>query len=227
MISMQKLVVFAGIWVALGFGALLLVSPQLVSETTAVTSLIPNLLFRGNLHEVSPGRFYRAAEMDGVLLKQIVADHKIRSVVDLRLDKDERDSAGRVERDVAAEVGVEYKFFPLPGSRVPSREQVLELVKLFDSLPEPILVHCSSGTHRSGVVSAVWLMVKLGVPLDVAREQLSLKYGFVSIERKLKGLFQGYPTIDHLLAEFEVSGASRGLGFREWLEKSDPQLNGR
>jgi protein tyrosine/serine phosphatase len=41
-----------------------------------------------------------------------------------------------------------------------------------------MLMHCKSGADRTGLMSMIYLHVKEGLPMCVARRQLSVRYGY-------------------------------------------------
>ncbi len=203
------------------FGALLF--PQLVSETTAITSFIARAVFNHNLHEVVKGRFFRAGQMSPQELQSIVATNRIRTVIDLRLDDDDETKKGESEELAVEEAGARYIHFPMRSSRVPRREKIDLLLSVYDQAEVPVLIHCSSGTHRAGVAAALWLIEKEGVDPGVALEQLSSRYGFFQFERKLKALYQGHPTLDTLILRFVEDHRATGISLRHWLDEYYPR----
>lgn len=194
------------ILIALGIVAApaLLVAPQMVTETTAVTSYLANTIFANNLHEVAPQKFYRSAEMSRAELQATIKQRGIKTVIDLRLDEDAPDSTGLSEADAASAVGAGYIHLPFSSSRADQLEQILKLLTAYDTSPLPILVHCSSGTHRSGVAAALWLMEKEARSYDEAMLQLTPRYGFFRFERDMKSFFQGAPTLDMIFARYRA-----------------------
>lgn len=198
---------------------LLPLMPQMLGETTAFTSFAANFLFEHNLHEVVPGRLFRSAEMSRGDLEEVIREHGIKTVIDLRLDEDFRDPASQLtEGDVAALQGARYVHVPFSSRFANQEPQVLNLLKIFDTAQTPVLVHCSSGTHRSGLAAAIWLLDKEHASLDRAYDQISIRYGFFSVERRLKSFFQGQPTLDALLGEYDIASAAAPQTFRQWIE---------
>ncbi|MFN8389013.1 MAG: tyrosine-protein phosphatase [Bdellovibrionota bacterium] len=195
--------------------------PQMVSETTYYTSFAANFLFRNNLHEVVPSKLYRSAEMSREDLKDTISKYGIKTVVDLRLNADDADSTGTTEEQATAASGAKYVHIPLSSARADQGDKLLKLLDTFKSAETPVLVHCTSGTHRSGIASALWLLEQEHKPYDVAAEQFSARYGFFEVERKMKALMQGKPTLDILLRQFhadEVDGKATDI--RSWLEQA-------
>ncbi len=203
---------------AVALFAALALTPQMVSDTTYLTSLVGKILFENNLHEVVPGRFYRAAEMSREDLAITMKRFGIKSVVDLRLKTDRPDESGWSEKEVVERNGGRYFQVPVKSSRLEQKERLEDILSIYDIAETPILVHCTSGTHRSGIAAAMWLMDKEHQDIESAKDQLSVKYGFFRFERVLKSLVQGHPTLDTILALYADETADTPTPFRKWLK---------
>lgn len=194
---------------------------QLSTESTAFTSLAANFIFKHNFHEVVPGRLYRSAAMSPEDLIGLMHEHKIASVIDLRRDADDN---GLDERRAVESIGAKYFAAPMNSGRPLTHDKLKRFFSALDQAPEPLLVHCSSGTHRSGVASAIWLMTKKNVRADEAARQLSPRYGFFSWERKLKTWTSGYPTVDEIIWNFEKQPEHEPRQFRDWALNKRQEL---
>jgi len=202
--------------------------PQIIGETTYFTSFAANFIFKNNLHEVVPGRFFRSAEMNPSDLSKTIKEHGIKTVIDLRLEIADNDAEqGITEKEVVEKAGGSYLHIPFSSARANQKEQLEQLLDAFDSVKTPILVHCSSGTHRSGVASAIWLIEKEGAPIEQAENQISAKYGYFQLERDIKAFFQGKPTLDAVLRYYAQANESERITFRDWLQKQDGLTNGK
>lgn len=193
---------------------------QMGTESTYFTSYAANAIFRNNFHTVSPGRFYRSAQMPRDELIDTIRAHGIRTVIDLRLNEDAPDETGFTEGAAARQAGAVYRHIPFSSSRVDQRTSLLALMVAYRELPGPFLVHCSSGTHRAGVASAIWLIEQAGRSPEEAAEQLTLKYGFFQPERTLKAYMQGRPTLDRAIWEYAAVRREKGISFRDWVASS-------
>ncbi len=162
-----------------------LVGTQLFTDSTKVTSYLANTLFANNFHEVVPDRFYRSAQMSHEDLTETIKKNGIKTVIDLRLGKEEPDSNGIVESQTAKQAGAAYKHVSLRSTAVPEKAKIEELLNVYENAETPILVHCSSGTHRTGVATAIWLMTKEGMSVEDAEKQLSPEYGFFALRERL------------------------------------------
>ncbi len=201
--------------------------PQLISDTTAVTSFIANSFFSNNLHEVVPGKFYRSAEMKVSEMVKVAKANGIKTVVDLRLSNEEVDSEGRSEEQALKDAGISYRHIPFNSGRDNQLPRVKELLTAYSEIEQPILVHCSSGTHRAGLASAIWLLEQENKNIDAANEQFSPKYGFFQRERDLKALYEGRPTLDAIFWRYKDANAKTPVRFRDWLEMRLAELTGK
>jgi protein tyrosine phosphatase (PTP) superfamily phosphohydrolase (DUF442 family) len=128
-----------------------------------------------NLHEVLPGRVFRSAQPDSDTLATWIDSLDLRAVVNLRGARPDR-AWHRGEREVTRARGVALHDLRLSGDRLPSRQELRELVALLDTAERPLLLHCKDGTDRSGLAAAL-VRLLAGESLARAREEFSLRYG--------------------------------------------------
>ena len=81
----------------------------------------------------------------------------------------------------------------LRGAGLSSKEQApvkdfRVFVQAMKDAKEPVLIHCANGNDRSGLASAVYLLMRTDTPISVARRQLSIRYGHFAV---------GYPLCLH------------------------------
>ena len=136
--------------------------------------LIIRLMFP-NRHRLS-GEAWRAAQP---LPHQVrgLARRGIRTVVNLRGASDT--STYALERAACRDAGLKLVDFRIRSRAAPSRAELLAARDLFETLEYPILMHCKSGADRVGLMSALYLHARHGVPIEEARRQLSLRYGHI------------------------------------------------
>lgn len=148
----------------------------------AVLIAIPILAYAGwiqifgNIDTVVPNKVYRSATLSESTLRSFVAAHGIRTVVNLRGENASQEWY-RDERRLTAELGVEQIDLPMSAIRVPSPELMAKLIETLKTAPTPMLIHCSSGSDRTGLASGLYLMVVDGVSPQAAKGQLSFYWG--------------------------------------------------
>lgn len=141
---------------------------------------LATLRVSGNFHEVSPGKLYRAAQMDGQALARWKREYGIASVLNLRGQNDGADWY-ETERAVADRLGIEHLDFKMSASRQLDRDQVQELLAVMEAAPKPLLIHCLAGADRTGLAAALYVAGIEGRGEEEAERQLSLSYGHVGL----------------------------------------------
>jgi protein tyrosine phosphatase (PTP) superfamily phosphohydrolase (DUF442 family) len=134
-----------------------------------------NLLLGPNFHTVLPGRLYRTSQPSGARLEKLIRQYGIRTVVNLRgacdptpwyLD----------ECRVTSRNDVSLEDLGCSAGRLPPTYLMRQLIDILEQADGPILVHCQRGIDRTGLVSAVGLLLLTDADLETARDQLSLRY---------------------------------------------------
>ena len=76
-------------------------------------------------------------------------------------------------------------------------------------------MHCKSGADRTGLGSAIYLMVIQGQPVQQARKMLSVRY--IHFWWGKAGI------LDMFLDSYSAAHAQTGIGFEDWLDNQyDP-----
>ena len=126
-----------------------------------------------NLHEVSPGKFYRSAQMGRDALADVTREKGIKSIINLRGQNDAE--WYRTETNFSSDVGVKHYDFALSASQEVTVEEMDRIVATLHDAPKPILLHCKSGADRTGLVSALYLMTQEGAAPEKAADQLTIR----------------------------------------------------
>jgi protein tyrosine phosphatase (PTP) superfamily phosphohydrolase (DUF442 family) len=177
-----------------------------------VTFTFRNPWFRGNLGVVDEGRVYRSAQpTDG--LPSLVASKGLATVLNLRGGSD-ADPWYAAEVANTRRLGVDFYDLPMTATARPTRKQLLTVLDLLDRCKYPLLIHCKSGSDRTGLVSALYLMSRKGIPPERAEDAFSLYYGHVPLlgTRHLHEPFREYA--DWLKSHQLAHTPER---FRDWV----------
>jgi protein tyrosine phosphatase (PTP) superfamily phosphohydrolase (DUF442 family) len=134
--------------------------------------------FFGNLGVVDPGQVMRSAQPTTQLARW-AHDFQIHSILNLR-GGSPSDWWYKAEVNTAHESGVSFYDLPLNATRRPARHELLILIDLLERCPYPLLIHCKSGADRTGLASALYLMVRRGEPPERALHAFSLEYGHIA-----------------------------------------------
>ncbi len=108
---------------------------------------------------VERGRVYRSARPDARFLEWMRRTHGIRRVIGL--------SGSDPVHEIARQLGMEVTTFTWESSRLPPREELDAVVELLAG-GEPVLVHCASGSDRTGYVIAAYRVERMNWAVEDA-----------------------------------------------------------
>ena len=94
---------------------------------------------------------YRGAEPDATAVKNLQR-LGVKTIIDLRLPNE-----GLQGEPVQAQAhGILYTNVPLRGLGRPTDEQVRQVLRLIETLPGPVFIHCKHGCDRTGTIIACY-----------------------------------------------------------------------
>ena len=146
------------------------------------------------------------------VLEHRIRELSLRSVINLRTS--ERGTSWlKAEQEVTEVHGVDFHLIRL-SVFMPPRATLQQLVRLLDTARRPLLLHCEMGVERSGIASAVVVLLA-GGNIAEARKQFGLTYGFVPLIC--------HPDLLKVLDDYGHWLAVRGWShtperFRRWVE---------
>lgn len=161
--------------------------------------------FWTNFHEIAPG-VYRSNQPTR---RRYFAMRRmgIRNILNLRGKSDA--THYRMAEMRSAEAGMTMDSVHMFANATAHRDFMLRLIELFRTTPKPFVMHCKSGADRTGLASAIYLLVIEGRPMAEARTMLSPRY--VHFRAGRAGV------LDSVLDHFEERARETGIGFEEWL----------
>ncbi|MCE5328298.1 MAG: tyrosine-protein phosphatase [Planctomycetaceae bacterium] len=163
---------------------------------------------------VEEGWIYRSGELPSGLVRDMLAEHKIKVVIAL-YSQDARDDEQQAMKQAVDELGIELKRFPLRGDGTPGdADPVQGIAKYADAVAalaqarregKPALVQCSAGTHRTGGVIATYRVLVERKPISKAYEELC-DYGWDPAKHQHLLKFLN-PAMDDVAARLVLRGA--------------------
>lgn len=150
---------------------------------TLVVSLTAYVGWRqwiGNFATVVVNEAYRSNQPTPERLADYVKEYQIRTVINLRGASPGADWY-EAERKAAADLGIRLVDFQLSASKELTHEQADALLAVLRDAERPLLIHCRSGSDRTGLASAVYQAMVAGIDEHLAEDQLSIRYGHFSV----------------------------------------------
>ena len=142
----------------------------------ALGGWVLDLRLTGNIHEVEAGLVFRSAQLSPDHLTKLVREAGIKTIINLRGTHQE-DEWYRDEVAISQALTVTYENLALSANHEPDDATLKRLILMMQSAQRPLLIHCEAGADRSGLTSALYRLVIIGDPADIASRQLSLRYG--------------------------------------------------
>lgn len=129
-----------------------------------------------NFQTVVPGKVYRSGQMDEAQWLDYLHTYAIKTMLNLR--GEHRTSLWyQQEIQVAEHLGIAHYDVGLSASRDVDNATLEAILGIMRQAPKPMLIHCLSGSDRSGLIAAVYLFAIEGQRAEAAAHQLSLVYG--------------------------------------------------
>ena len=135
-----------------------------------------HVFFQRNLHPVLADQVWRSSQPDPDDLAAWQRDLGLASVLCLRGADDDEDW-WLDERAAAAALGLDLRAVELDAHDMAGPEALLEVVRHLETAPRPLLLHCMAGVERTGLGSALALLLD-GADVATARGQWDQAFGY-------------------------------------------------
>jgi protein tyrosine/serine phosphatase len=134
----------------------------------------------GNFNTVVPGELYRSAQPSAARIAEYQQNYGIKTIVNLR---GENVGSGWYDAEVAEaqKLGIAHVDFRMSARREMTPEQFSQIIDVLQNAEKPILVHCKSGSDRSGLVSALYVAAIAKLGEQAAESQISFRYGHIPL----------------------------------------------
>lgn len=172
-----------------------------------------------NFHTVIPNKIYRSAQMSEPQYVHYINKYHIKSVLNLEL-KAPKAKWYRAEMHAMKLTHAQHMNYHINPKGALDEAQLIELAKIIDSAPKPLLIHCWRGADRTGLSSAMSLILLTDQPLTQVTKQLSWTYGVLS--PKSVGLVE-MAQYKSWLQHYHLS--SSRLQFFSWLKQLKSSSN--
>ena len=129
-----------------------------------------------NKHRLS-AEAYRAAQPAPHDVRRF-ARQGVRTIINLRGERD--CGAYRLEQKACAALGIEMINFKLLSRAAPDKDTVKAAAEVLSTISYPMAMHCKSGADRVGLMSVLYSHLRAGQPMEIAKRQLSWRYGHFS-----------------------------------------------
>lgn len=159
-----------------------------------------------NTHPVTD-RIWRSAQPAPRHLRALAA-RGVRTVINLRGAHPH--GPYWLEQQECARLGLNLVDIKLKSRAAPTLEELALIRQAIAAIDGPTLIHCKSGSDRTGLFCGLYLILREGVPVADARRQLSLRFGHIRLTKT--GVLDRF--FDHYLEH----AAREPVEFPAWLD---------
>lgn len=161
-----------------------------------------------NRHQLA-GHVWRSSQPSPRDIKWMARRRGLKTIVNLRGDRD--CGSYRLETEACRRYGVRLINFIVKSRQAPSKDVFHDAKALFESIEYPMLLHCKSGADRVGLMSALYMILKEGLPVEEAKRQLSLRFGH--IRQADTGV------LDLVFDSYLAHSSREPIGFLDWIDR--------
>ncbi len=139
----------------------------------------------------------------------VLARRGLKTIINLRGDRD--CGSYRLEEEACRKYGIRLINFSVKSRQAPKAETFHEAKALFESIEYPVLLHCKSGADRAGLMSALFMILREGLPVHEAKRQLSLRFGH--IRQADTGV------LDMVFDSYLAHSSREPIAFLDWIDR--------
>jgi protein tyrosine phosphatase (PTP) superfamily phosphohydrolase (DUF442 family) len=165
-------------------------------------------VFYHNDFEIAPG-VYRSNQPSERRIYEWREKKGVKTIINFRGVSNQ--GAFLIEKNVCRKAKIDLINLKFYSSKLPEKEKIFALEKIFKKINGPFLMHCKSGSDRAGLGSALFFLLVLDSPIEVAQSQLSFRY------LHLGGWTAGI--LDFMLMQFRLANKTKGIKFLDWIEE--------
>ncbi len=166
-------------------------------------------------------KVYRRRQLSSGQLSHLIESEGIKTIINLRGAQPE-ETWYQQEKALANQYGITLTDIDFSANELPNVWEINYLYDVLKSADTPLLLHCKHGVDRTGMASALALIIKTDTPLLEAEKQFSWRYGVAPF----------FPSVGPLLfdAYEQQLGANKlehtRARLKNWLAKEYVDPNG-
>ena len=170
-----------------------------------VRAIYPNLYSIDN-------QMYRSSQPSPKQLKILKSKYGFKTIINLRGENGL--SAYTLEKEACSKLNLELINFRAYSRNPPESDEIKTLISIFNNIKYPALMHCKSGSDRTGVVATLYRILYLNESVEEAlKKELHWKYGHI------KSSHTG--VLDYFFNQYISENQVNPKTFLDWVENYD------
>ena len=147
-----------------------------------------HISFNPRFFPVIEKQVYRSAQLSASRLNTVIQDYGIRTIIAL-LGSEKGAPWYENEKSVADGHQIQLLNIAFGSHELPQYNRLNQLVSVLQSAQRPILLHCYRGADRSGMASAIALILYNDPPFEILEKQFSWRFGVVPYSDSIGVIF--------------------------------------
>jgi len=164
-----------------------------------------------NMHKVHDGLF-RSSQPSPRQLANIKKKYGIKTIINLRGENGL--AAYRLEKKACEELDLNLINFRIYSRNPPQIDEVKGLIEIYQTVEYPVLIHCKSGSDRTGIAAALYRILILNQTVKEASNELHWSYGHIKTSHT--------GVLDYFLERYVSHSEKQKISFLEWVKDYDP-----
>jgi protein tyrosine/serine phosphatase len=163
-------------------------------------------LWFANRHDIGGGMFRENQPSPKRIAK--LADEGIKTILNLRGESDK--GYYELEKEACEQHGIALVNFRMYSRDTPQKDRIHGLIKIFEEIEYPAVMHCKSGADRTGITGVLYRHFHMGIPIEEAIEQLRFKY--LHVKAGKTGM------LDFFFNDYIEYAKTNDISFIDWID---------
>ena len=159
-----------------------------------------------NMHEIGGG-MYRANQPSPKRIAEL-AEMGIKTILNLRGESPK--GYYLLEKEACERHGIKLIDYRMYSRDVHTVEKLFGAKALFERIEYPCMMHCKSGSDRTGIMGVLYRHYKMGETIEQAMDQLSFRY--LHVKAGKTGM------LDHFFDTYRAYNAHTPIEFSQWVQ---------
>ena len=164
-----------------------------------------------NLHKVG-NKLFRSSQPSPRQLYNWKKKYGGKTIINLRGENGL--ASFKLEKKACKRLGLKLINFRVYSRNPPQIDEIIGLIKIFHNAEYPALIHCKSGSDRTGIAAALYRILILNETVQKAANELHWSFGHIKTSHT--------GVLDYFLECYLVQTKKEKISFLDWVSEYDP-----
>ena len=153
-----------------------------------------------------------ALDIQSIEAEIIKKKYGIKTIINLRGENGL--AAYKLEKKACEELDLNLINFRVYSRNPPQLDEIKGLIEIYKTVEYPALIHCKSGSDRTGIAAALYRILILNQTVKEASNELHWSYGHIKTSHT--------GVLDYFLERYVSHTEKQKISFLEWVKDYDP-----